>query len=135
MLRKLFSKLIGSKEKKKPAKRKPSRKTGRASKKKAARPKKPVSPKKKSPAKGPEKEIGRVVAFFRLPVVAVVKVTKGSLKLGDRIWIRGHTTNLKQTVASLQINHQPIREAKKGSEAGVKVSSRARRGDRVYRIA
>jgi len=94
-----------------------------------------VGSKKKPPASGPEKEIGRVVAFFRLPVVAVVKVTKGSLKLGDRIWIRGHTTNLKQTITSIQINHQPIQEAKKGVEAGVKVSSRARRGDRVYRIA
>lgn len=75
-----------------------------------------------------------MAAFFRIPVVAVIKVTKGGLRLGDRIWIKGHTTDLKQTVASLQINHQPIREAKKGAEAGVKVDSRARRGDRVYRI-
>lgn len=83
---------------------------------------------------GAKEEIGRVVVFFRIPVVAVVKVSRGSIKLGDRIWIRGHTTDLKETVASMQINHQPIQEARKGDEAGVKVSARARRGDRVYRL-
>lgn len=116
----------------------------RASKKKAARPKakpkarvkqrKPASSKKGAPTAGPEKEMGRVVAFFRIPVVAVIRVTRGSLKPGDRIWIKGHTTDLKQTIASMQINHQPIRELKKGQEAGVKVTSRTRRGDRVYRL-
>lgn len=87
-----------------------------------------------SKAEKPEKEIGRVVAFFRIPRVAVVRVTRESLKVGDRIWIKGHTTNLKATVASLQIDHQPIQEARKGNEAGVQVSSRVRRGDRVYRL-
>jgi len=76
-----------------------------------------------------------VIAFFRIPVVAVIKVTQGGLKVGDRIWIKGHTTNLKLTVASMQINHQPVQEIRKGDEAGVKVSARARRGDRVYLIS
>jgi len=93
------------------------------------------SPKKPSPPPGAGKEIGRVVAFFRIPVVAVVQVRNGPLKLGERIWITGHTTDLKETIASMQINHQPIQVAKKGDEVGIKVSSRARCGDRVYRIA
>ena len=76
-----------------------------------------------------------MVAFFRIPVVAVVQVRNGPLKLGERIWITGHTTDLKETIASMQINHQPIQVAKKGDEVGIKVSSRARCGDRVYRIA
>ena len=109
MLKKLIAKLIGSKP---------------AAKKKAA---KSAQPKRKS-----EKEIGRVVGFFRIPMVAVLKVTGEKLKMGDRIWIRGHTTDLKETLSSLQINHQPIQEAKKGDEIGVKISARARRGDRVY---
>ena len=76
-----------------------------------------------------------MVAFFRIPVVAVVRVTRGNLKAGDRIWFKGYTTDLKQSVTSMQINHQPIEVARKGDEVGVKVSSRVRRGDRIYRIA
>ncbi len=124
MLGKLFAKLMGSKEEKKPA----------TQKKQPTKKRKLASQKKKPSTRGPEKEIGRVVAFFRIPVVAVVRVTRGTLKPGDRIWIRGHTTDLKQVVTSIQLNHQPISEAKKGAEVGVRVSSRARRGDRVYRI-
>lgn len=126
-------------KKKVSAKRKPVKKVSRPAAKKAAK-KSPKKARVKKSAKsavppGMEgREIGRVVVFFRIPVVAVVKVTKGSLKMGDQIWIKGHTTDQKLTISSMQINHQPIPEAKKGDEAGVKVSSRARRGDRVYRI-
>ena len=130
MLGKWIAKLTGSQKGKKPRKDNPSA----AKKKKVARPK--GKPKKQPPpSSGPEKEIGRVVAFFRVPVVVVVRLTRGGLKLSDRIWIKGNTTDLKQVVASMQINHQPIREARKGQEVGVKVSSRARRGDRVHLIA
>lgn len=114
--------------------KKRARKTARPSpKKKKAPPRKRPAPKKKKAS--PDDSIGRVVAFFRIPVVAVVRVARGSLRMGDRIWIKGHTTDLKETVASMQINHQPVSEAKKGQEAGVKVSSRARIGDRVYLLS
>ena len=105
-------------------------------KKKPARKKAPARPKTKSkPKKKPlGDQLGEVVAFFRIPVVAVVKVKQGSVKVGDQIWIKGHTTDLKQAVTSMQVDHQPIREARKGAEFGLKISSRARRGDRVYRL-
>ncbi|MBI4227241.1 MAG: translation elongation factor-like protein [Candidatus Omnitrophica bacterium] len=79
-------------------------------------------------------EVGRVIAFFRIPVVAVIKIARGQLAVGDRIWIKGHTTDAKLAVASMQIDHQPIQTARRGDEVGVKVSRRARRGDRVYRL-
>ena len=122
----------------------PVKKKAPARKKAAAKPspkKKPAASKsvskKKSKASSPKPgkdELGRVIAFFRIPVVAVIKITQGSLKIGERVWIKGHTTDLKQTITSMQVNHQPILEAKKGDELGIKTSSRARRGDRVYRI-
>ena len=118
--------------KRKPA-AKPKKPQARAKKKPA--PRKVPALKKPSPPKGAGDEIGRVVAFFRIPVVAVIKVTKGSVKVGSSIWIKGHTTDLKVTVASMQINHQPIQQAKKGDEFGLKVASRCRIGDRVYSIA
>ena len=126
--------------KKKAAKRSSPRKPARAAKAApkqrgartaAKKPKASAAAQRPAPVPGLGKEIGRVVAFFRIPVVAVVKVT-GPLRVGDRLWIRGHTTNLKLTVDSLQINHQPITEASKGDEVGLKLSARARRGDRVH---
>ena len=73
-----------------------------------------------------------MTVFFRIPVVAVIRVTRGRIKVGDKVWIRGHTTDLKETITSMQVEHQPIQIAKKGDEVGVKISARARRGDRVY---
>ena len=84
------------------------------------------------PAPPPGQDIGRVVAFFRIPVVAVIKLKRGKLTVGDRIWIKGHTTDVKLTVGSMQIDHQPVETISKGAEAGLKLPARARRGDRVY---
>ena len=80
-------------------------------------------------------EIGHVVSFFSVPSAAVIEVTKGSFKVGDTIWIRGHTTDLKETIGSMQIGHQVITEAQMGQQVGVKVSARVRPNDRVYKIS
>lgn len=111
------------------------KKRKKAVSKKPVKRKRPAAPKKPSPPKGAGDELGRVIAFFRIPVVAVIQVTKGSVKVGDRIWIKGHTTDLKATAGSMQINHQPIQQARKGDEFGLQIPSRARRGDRVYSLA
>ena len=141
MIRKLISKWMGSKKKtiRKPAAKKPARKkpVSRPKKKTPARPQKTAPKKKPTKTSKPALEgdrLGEVVAFFRIPVVAVIKVMKGSVKAGDQIWIKGHTTDLKQTVGSMQVNHRPIQQARKGDEFGLKISGRARRGDRVYRV-
>ena len=80
-------------------------------------------------------EVGHIVSFFSVPSAAIIEITKGSLKVGDTIWIRGHTTDLKETVHSMQIEHQTLTEAKTGQQVGVKVSARVRRHDRVYKIS
>lgn len=124
-------------KKKKPAPRKKPAAKKRPPPKPKKKPltKKAAAPKKAPPPKGAGDELGRVVAFFRIPVVAVIKLTKGSVKVGDQIWLHGHTTDLKVNVASMQINHKPIPQAKKGDEFGLKVASRCRIGDHVYAIA
>lgn len=121
--------------KKRPAAKPKKKLKAPAKRKKPAASKKTQAPKRPAPPKGAGDEIGRVVAFFRIPVVAVIKLIKGSVRVGDQIWLHGHTTDLKVNVASMQINHQPIQTAKKGDEFGLKVASRCRIGDRVYQIA
>jgi selenocysteine-specific translation elongation factor len=81
----------------------------------------------------PEEVIGKVSDFFARPVVAGIALT-GSLKLGDTIHIKGHTTDIEMTVDSLQINNVDVKEAKSGDSIGIKVSDRVRRGDIVYKV-
>jgi translation elongation factor EF-Tu-like GTPase len=81
----------------------------------------------------PEVEIGHVSDFFARPVVAGITLT-GTLKVGDKIHIKGHTTDLESTVESMQINNANVNEGKAGDAIGVKVTDRVRAGDKVYKI-
>lgn len=93
-------------------------------------------PNEKSPSSTPVgEEVGEVVAFFAVPSAAIVKISQGSLKIGDAIWIHGHTTDLKETITSMEIDHKPITQAEKGQEIGIKVSAKVRRNDRVTKIS
>ncbi len=81
-----------------------------------------------------EQEIGRVVDYYAKIGVAGIDLT-GSLKVGDTIHIRGHTTDLEQVVESMQIEHEQVEEAGKGDKIGIKVHDRCRGGDYVYKSA
>jgi len=82
----------------------------------------------------PENIIGKVSDFFARPVVAAIELT-AALKVGDKIHIKGHTTDLELIVDSMQINNVDVKEAKAGDSIGVKVSERARSGDTVYKVS
>jgi len=81
----------------------------------------------------PEVEIGKVSDFFARPVVAGIELT-GTLKLGDKIHIKGHTTDMELTADSMQIDNVDVEEAKAGDSVGIKIGDRARRGDTVYLV-
>jgi len=81
----------------------------------------------------PEEEVGKVSDFFAHPVVAGIELS-GTLQVGDQIHIKGHTTDMEFTVASMQINNVDVNEAKAGDAIGIKVSERVRRGDTVYKV-
>lgn len=81
----------------------------------------------------PEQIIGKVSDFFAHPVVAGIELT-AALKVGDKIHIKGHTTDLEMNVDSMQINNVEVTEAKAGDSIGVKVSERVRSGDTVYKV-
>jgi len=80
-----------------------------------------------------EVEIGKVSDFFARPVVAGIELT-APLKTGDRIHIKGHTTDLEMSVQSMQIDNVEVAAAKAGDAIGIKVTDRVRRGDVVYKI-
>jgi len=128
-------------KKKKTTRRKPARKASSLKKKRAPAgkilKKKAPQPRKAKQAKAKAGQIkaaviGKVTHYFPHVNAAVLKL-KLPLKAGDTIHIKGHTTDLKETVASMQINRVPITEAKKGDEIGLLVASRVRAGDMVYK--
>ncbi len=81
----------------------------------------------------PEQEIGTVSDFFARPVVAGITLA-GTLKLGDKIHIKGHTTDLEMVVTSMQIDNVNVTEGKPGDSVGIKVTDRVRRGDQVWKV-
>ena len=80
-----------------------------------------------------EEIIGKVSDFFAHPVVAGIELT-ASLNVGDKIKIKGHTTDLEMTISSMQIKNANVTAAKAGDSIGIKVPDRVRKGDSVYKI-
>ncbi len=128
--------------KKKPAGKTGKKKTVKGSKKKAVSAKKKRSSKAKKPSRismsvpvGTSlEEIGVVTHYFPHVDAAVIKLTKGSLSQGDTIVLKGHTTDFKEKIVSMQLDHVPITSASSGQEIGLKVRSRVREHDVVYKV-
>ena len=78
-------------------------------------------------------EIGHVGGFFAQPSVAVLELT-APLALGDSIYVKGHTTDFRQQVESLQVDRQPVSAAQPGQSVGLKVIQRCRKHDLVYKL-
>lgn len=81
-----------------------------------------------------EEEVGFVEHWFGHANVAGIKVTKGSIKVGDTLHFKGHTTDFQEKVASIQIEHASVPEAKKGKDIGIKVSQKVREHDKVFKV-
>jgi len=81
-----------------------------------------------------EKElVGTVEHYYTKIGVAVVNL-EGNLSVGDKISIEGATTNIQQTVDSMQVEHEEVENAKAGDSVGMKVVDRVRPGDQVYKF-
>jgi putative protease len=78
------------------------------------------------------KPIGKITHFFSKIGVAVVKLD-APLKVGDKIKIEGHGNVVEQAVDSMQVEHEQIKEAKKGMEVGMKVAGEVKEGDLVFK--
>ncbi len=78
-------------------------------------------------------EIGKVTHYFDHINVAVLALT-GPLKVGDTIHIHGHSTDLTQTVTSLQIEHKPVQSVKRGDDVALKVDQKVHPHDKVFKV-
>ena len=80
-----------------------------------------------------EMQVGKVTHYFTKIGVAVIEITDGSIKTGDEIHIKGHTTDFKHKVHSMQIEHEKVELAEPGQSIGVKLDEPVRANDLVYK--
>jgi len=77
--------------------------------------------------------IGKVKHYFDRIGVAVLELTE-TIRVGDTIHFLGHSTDFKQTVDSLQLEHQSVPEAKPGQDVALKVSQKVHPNDKVLKV-
>jgi len=122
-----------SKKNKKPVK-KAKKKVVKGKKEKAASAKAKAEKKPSLPAGISAEEMGVVTHYFPHVEAAVIKMTRGPLSAGDNIIIKGHTTDFQDTADSMQLDHVSITSASRGQEIGMRVKSKVREGDIVYKL-
>ena len=81
-----------------------------------------------------EKQLGEVIKFFGKIGVAAIRLTEGELRVGDQIHIVGHTTDLVQSLDSMQVDNRNVQEVGAGADIGIRVKDKVREHDAVYRV-
>lgn len=80
-----------------------------------------------------EKEIGIVTHYYGHLSVGIIEL-KDTLKIGDKVHIKGHTADFTEDVESMQIEHADVTEAKAGDVIGIKVTEKVHPHDKVYKV-
>jgi hypothetical protein len=145
-----LKKLFRTEKKRSKKSKKKSKKLTKVSSKKS--PKKKVPAKVKKPSPSPKKEIkkpvvkppkekeikgklvGTVTHYFSRIQVIVIKLND-SLRIGEKIMIKGSSTNFIQTIKSMQMESVDVKAAKKSDLIGLKVEKDARVGDKVFKVS
>ena len=78
-------------------------------------------------------EIGKITHHFSKIGVGVIELS-GSLSVGDKIRIKGATTDFEQEIDSMQIEHENVEKADAGQSIGLKVKEPVREHDTVYKV-
>jgi putative protease len=81
-----------------------------------------------------EIEVAKVEDYFDRVNVVALTVTAESIRVGDLLHFKGHTTDFIQKIDSMQIEHESVEEAKAGDSVGIKVKDRVRSHDKVYKV-
>lgn len=79
------------------------------------------------------KRVGMVTHYFDHLSVAVLALTE-SIRTGDTLHFLGHSTDFKQEVTSLQIEHKAVESAKPGEDVALKVTQRVHPNDAVFKV-
>lgn len=81
-------------------------------------------------------QIGSIIHYFDKIKVAVVKLTKGDLKIGDKVkLIDVKGSEFTQKIKSMQIEHASIEIAKSGDEFGLLVEKPIRAKTKIVKVS
>lgn len=80
-----------------------------------------------------ERTIGKITHYFGRIGVAALSLSE-PLRIGDRIHVKGHTTDVTMTVERMQIEHRDVSEAKLGDDVAIHVTGKVREHDEVLRV-
>jgi putative protease len=78
-------------------------------------------------------QIGSIRHYYSKIGVAVIDLT-AKIAVGDTVRIKGVTTDFRQKVESMQIEHADVQNAGAGQSIGLKVTEKVREGDLAYKI-
>jgi acyl-CoA hydrolase len=78
-------------------------------------------------------QIGKVTHFFDHIHVAALSLTE-TIRVGDTVHFLGHSTDFKQKVTSLQIEHKAVNQAGTGDDVALEVIQTVHPNDKVFRI-
>ena len=76
------------------------------------------------------KQLGKVIHWYDKISVAVIKLD-APLKKGDKIVVKHGEEEFEDTITSMQIDHKDVDSAKKGDDAAVKLSKKAKEGSLI----
>ncbi|MHA2075015.1 MAG: hypothetical protein ACW97X_10375 [Candidatus Hodarchaeales archaeon] len=79
-------------------------------------------------------DIGIIENYFSKVGVAVLSVTKGTIKIGDKLTIKGSTSDFEMIIESMQIDRVDVDSVSAGTKVGLKVPERVRKGDKVFKL-
>ena len=82
----------------------------------------------------PADAIGTVIHWYGHLSVAAVRLT-APLAAGERIHIQGHSTDLVETVTSMEIEHRKVDRAVPGDDVALAVAGHVHEHDLIFREA
>ena len=80
-----------------------------------------------------EKLIGKIIHFYTNIGVGIIELSD-ALNVGDKIHVKGGSTDFEQTVDSMQVEHANVQAAKAGDSIGVKLNEKVKEGDEVFKV-
>jgi len=83
----------------------------------------------------PGERVGIVTHYYNHLSVAIIQLDTGMLRIGDTIHVKGHTSDFKQPVGSMEVNHVRTDTVQAGSSFGLRVNEHTREHDVVYKVA
>jgi putative protease len=81
-----------------------------------------------------EVELGKVTHYFSKIGVAAIQIAQDTLRVGDTIHFKGHTSDFSQKIDSMQIDGKSVTEATIGESIGLRVKDHAREHDQVFKV-